>query len=229
MTAMKRIIAFVLFALMIYAGGFFVVYGFDELGKANSRPLSLNMLASGALNNSQVVSGTVYQQVMLIGEDTIRPNVLNIPIGEPKKRRFYLVPLKYEENAENIMYYTVCLSNPESIERMEKLGTLLPKPEKGEGLELTGVALEMTPDMRSDVFNALCSRTALVGVTEITQNPTRTYYENRILPWTVFERTGFDSGLNSIITVIIGAVLILGGGIPSVILGIKIYREKHYY
>lgn len=214
---------------MIYAGGFFVVYGFDELGKANSRPLPLNMLASGSLNNSQVVSGTVYQQVMLIGEDTIQPNVLNIPIGEPKERRFYLVPLRYEKKAENMKYYTVCLSNPESIECMEELGTILPKPETGEGLELTGVALEMTPGMRSAVFNALCSRTALVGVTEITQNPTRTYYDNRIIPWTVFERTGFDSRLNSIITVIIGAVLILGGGVPSVVLGIRIYREKHWY
>lgn len=229
MTAMKRIIAFVLFALMIYAGGFFVVYGFNELKMANSRPIPLNMLASDTLVNGQIVSGTVYQQVLFIKEDTIQPSVLNIPIGEPKERRFYLVPLKYEEKMEDTRYYVVCLSSPESIERMEELATSIPKPETGEGLEFFGVALEMAPDLRNDIFYELVSRGALVGITEITQNPTRTYYDNRIIRWTVFERTGVDTERNSIVTIVIGAVLILGGAVPAVILGIKIYREKHWY
>ncbi len=221
---MKRIIAFVLFALMIYAGGFFIVYGFDDYEKANSYPLPLDKVGTDTLNNGQMVAGTVYQQVERIGTDELRQQFLGIEFGKPIERRFYLVPLKYEKNAEDTKYYVVCLSSPESIEQMEKLGVSLPKPESGIGLELKGAAREMTIGMRSQVYDILSTNYKLVGVDGLLRNPMRPYYEARILPWTVYERTSFD---NALAALIIGIALVLGGAISAVILGIKIYRERH--
>lgn len=221
---MKRIIAFLLFALMIYAGGIFTVYGCDELSLANSYPASLNYVGTDMLNNKDKVTGTVHQQVKCIGTETVRQEVFGIEYGKPLEQRFYLVPYKYEKKREDMKYYVICLSSPESIEQMEKLEVYLPEPESGEGIEVTGVACEMTPEVKAQAYSALLSRSRLVGVEDINRNPTRTYYENHILPWTVYERTEFDSAL---ITLIIGIALILGGAIPAVILGIKIYRERH--
>ncbi len=223
---MKRIIAFVLFALMIYAGGFFIVYGSDELEKANSYPLPLDKVGTDTLQNGQMVAGTVYQQVERIetDADTVRQEIFGIEFGKPIERRFYLVPLKYEKNAEDTKYYVICLSSPESIERMEKLGVALPEPESGSGLELKGAVREMTVGMRSEVYDILSTNFRLVGVDGLLRNPTRTYYENHILPWTVYERTSFD---NALAALIIGIALVLGGAVPAVILGIKIYRERH--
>ncbi len=126
---MKRIIAFVLFALMIYAGVYFVVYGVNELAIENTYPFPLEMVSSDTLHNGSVISGKVYQQVHYLGKDTIRTEVLNIPIGKPIERRYYLVPLRYEKNIRDLRYYVVCVSGEESIARMEKLLVDMPKPE----------------------------------------------------------------------------------------------------
>ncbi len=221
---MKRIIAFVLFALMIYAGGYFAAFGLNELTVASSYPVSLDNVGSDTLHNKDMVSGTVYQQVKCLGTETVRQEVFGIEYGKPIEQRFYLVPYKYEKKAENTKYYVVCLSNPESIEQMENLGVLMPKPESGDGVEVNGIVFEITPEMRTKAYGALVSNPELVGADGFLRNPTRTYYENHILSWTVYERTSFDLAW---ITFIIGIALLLGGIIPTVILGIKIYRERH--
>ncbi len=221
---MKRIIAFVLFALIIYAGGFFVVYGINELSLANSYPAALNYVGTDMLHNKDMVSGTVYQQVKCIGTETVRQEAFGIEYGKPMEQRFYLVPYKYEKKAADTKYYVVCLSSPESIEQMEKLEVYLPRPESGDGVEVTGVAYEITPETKTQAYGALLGRPRLVGVEDVNRNPTRTYYENHILPWVIYERTSFDSAL---VTLIVGIALVLGGVIPAVILGIKIYRERY--
>ncbi len=221
---MKRIIAFVLFALMIYAGGYFVIYGFNELKISNSYPLPLENVSSGTLHNGNVVCGKVYQQVAYLGEETIQAEILQVPVGKPIKRRFYLVPLKYEEKAEDLRYYTVCVSGEESIAQMEKRWIILPKPESGDGFEIKGVAREISVDMKSKVYGVLTSRTKLVGVDGLLRNPMPSYYYNRIIPWTVYERKNFGSEW---VLVAVGAGLLLVGIISAVILGIKIYRERY--
>ena len=222
---MKRIVAFVLLALMIYAGGFFVVYGFRELEIANSRPLSLDMVGSVTLRNGQIVEGTVYQQIRQLGEDTIQSEILGVPVGEPVKRRFYLVPLRYEKERKDIKYYAVCISGEKNIEEFEKIAENSPQKETGDGYELKGVACEMTPGMKNTIYDVLLDYPYLVGVDGFLNNPLPDYYYNRILPWTVFERNDVGSAL---ICVILGAMLLVGGIIPSVILGVNVYREKHW-
>ncbi|MGN0683326.1 MAG: hypothetical protein ACI4JY_06560 [Oscillospiraceae bacterium] len=222
---MKRIVAFVLLALMIYAGGFFVVYGFRELEVANSRPLSLDMVGSETLRNGQTVEGVVYQQIRQLGEDTIQSEILGIPVGEPVKRRFYLVPLRYEKERKDIKYYAVCISGEKNIEEFERIKRNSPQMETGDGYRLKGVACEMTPGMKNTIYDVLSGSPYLVGVDGFLRNPLPQYYYNRILPWTVYERNELGSAW---ICVILGAVLFVGGVIPSVILGVKIYREKHW-
>lgn len=221
---MKRIIAFVMFALMIYAGGFFVVSGFDGLETAYSYPIYLDKISSDPLQSGQRVTGTVYQHVKCFDTDVVRQEAFGIEFGKPVERRYYLVPLKYEENAENLKYYVVCLSTPESIEQMEKLGVLLPQPESGDGLEFEGAAYEMSADMRSDVYRVLINRTRLVGVDGLLRNPMPNYYYSRIIPWTVYERRNYGTEWAAIA---VGAALIIGGIVPSVLLGLKIRRERY--
>lgn len=221
---MKRIIAFVIFALMIYAGGFFVACGLDGLETANSYPIYLDKIDSDPLQSGQRVTGTVYQQVKCIDTDIVRQEAFGIEFGKPVERRFYLVPLKYEEKAENMKYYVVCLSTPESIEQMEKLGVLLPQPESGDGLEFMGVAYEMSPDMRKKVYGVLTTRVSLVGVDGFLRNPLADYYYARIIPWTVYERRNYGTEWAAIA---VGAALIIGGIVPSVLLGLKIHRERY--
>jgi len=221
---MKRIIAFVLFALMIYAGGYFIVYGFSELKIANTYPFPLERVSSGTLHNGNMLRGKVFQQVACIGKDTIRPEILHVPVGKPIERRFYLVPLRYEEEEKNLRYYTVCVSGEESIAQMEKLSVLLPKPESGDGFEIKGVAQEITIDMKSQAYGVLSTRTQLVGVDGFLRNPMPNYYYERIIPWTVYERRNFGTEW---VLIAVGAALFLGGIIPALILGIKIYRERY--
>lgn len=222
--AMKKIIAFVLFALMIYAGVYLVVYGFKELAIVNSYPLPLDMVSSGTIHNDTVLGGKVTQQVKCLKEDIIRTEIFSIPIGKPIKRRFYLVPVRYEENAKDLRYYTVCVSGEESIAQMDKLWVMFPEPESGGGFEIKGVAEGITSDIKSRAYSVLTSRTQLVGVDGFLRNPMPNYYYDRIVPFIVYERRTFGTEW---ISVAIGAALILGGIISAVFLGIKIHRERY--
>lgn len=221
---MKKIIAFVLFALMIYAGGYFVVYGFNELGMANSRPLPLEMISSGAVHSGDVVAGKIYQQVKYLGDEIVQPEILNIPIGKTVKRRLYLVPLRYEKKAEDMRYYVVSLSDPASIEKMEAMAVTMPAPESGDGLEISGVAKDISNNEKTLAYMTLTTRTGLVGVDGLLRNPLAEYYYNRIIPYTVCERSGFDA---SWVAVAVGAALILAGIGLSILLGLKIRRERY--
>ncbi len=86
-----------------------------------------------------------------------------------------------------------------------------------------GVAQQITVDMKARVFNVLITNTQLVD-DRIVNSPVADYYYNRVIPWTVYERRNFGSEW---ISIGIGAALFLGGIISSVILGIKIYRERY--
>ncbi len=209
---------------MIYAGGYFLAYGFKELKLANSYPLPLDMISTNTIHSGDVLGGKVFQQVDCLKTETVQTDFLNIPVGKPTERRFYLVPLRYDKDAENIMYFVLCVNNPESIEKMEKLSVMLPAPESGDCLEFRGVVQNMTADTKTRAFYVLSRRTELVGVDGILRNPLPNYYYERIIPFIVYERQTFGAEW---ITVAIGAALLLGGIIPAVVLGIKIHRERY--
>ncbi len=224
--SIKRIIVFILCALMLYAGGFCVYYGFEEWKKENSRYVVMTDSDLPNLINGCKATASIYQQVMFMGTEVFQPEILNIPIGKPVEWHRYLVPLQYEKDASKHKYYIVCVSEPESIERMEQLSVILPQPEEGEPFVIKGVSKIMDLSVHNEIYSVISSRRLLVGVDGLLKNPTEAYYHNRIIDWVVYEQNASSAYITAFIA---GGVLCVVGIGMAVLMIIKIYREKHWY
>lgn len=201
-------------------------YGFEDWKKETSRYVTMTNSDLPNLKNGWKATASIYQQVMYIGTEVFQPEILNIPIGKPVEWHRYVVPLQYEEDASKHKYYVVCVSEPESIEKLEQLSVTLPKPEKGESFDIKGISKIMDQSTCEEVYSVISARHLLVGVDGLLKNPTEAYYRNRIIKWVVYEQNASSAYITAFI---VGGVLCVVGIGIAVLMIIKIYREKHWY
>lgn len=219
-------IVFVLCFVMAYGGVYCLVYGFDEADRHFGRQYNLNTSDLSEVKTGDKVKANVYQQVRYLGVETFTPEILNIPISKQVEWHCFLVPVKYEEDAEDLRYYVMCFKDEESVKRMKDLYAVLPKPETNEPYEFKGIAADMTAQMKGKAVAVLEESTRLVGVDGLLENPTEIYYINRVMEFTFYEKTGDSRYLSALI---VGGILVVGAVTAAVLMCVRIYREKYQY
>lgn len=180
----------------------------------------------GNVDSGGRVKMEIYQQVCFLGTDTFQPKIFNISIGKTVKWHYYLVPLQYERNAEDMRYYVACFCKEESIAELEARYAAVPKAETGTPLEYTGIAEEMSVKMKNWVTAKLQEHPSLVGVERPLENPLVGYYYNRIIPWVVYEKEDVSPYQSALIC---GGVMCLTAVAVTTILIVKIHSEKNWY
>ena len=142
MITMKRIIAFVLLGLLIYAGGFVIYYAAIDLKINNSVPTDLESIRPNSVHTGLVAEGNVYQVLDVVYTDKHQPKLLGIPFGEAKVRYFYALPFGASDK-----FMLISASEQEDIEALERLKTDIPR-ERGTDdpvLKVYGIVEETAP------------------------------------------------------------------------------------
>lgn len=143
--SIKRIIAFVTLALLVYAGGYVVVYGLKEYFKFSGPERSLNSMQPRELQNNMRVKGTLdegFKVITKLGEQDVTAEILGFPIGGRHRRIFYLLLLNSEEEDDKRLYCAVAAEDDDAarLEELQNGGT--------EPFEFTGFSLDISDDIR---------------------------------------------------------------------------------
>lgn len=213
---MKRIIAFVLLGLMIYAGGFALYFGIYDMLKYNDTTVyNFNSMNTGNFRAGILVEGHTsylrkYELDMYSPGDstqeifTEQPRILGIPVGKQKHMKRYLMEVGYAEKHAD-KQFCIIMFPEEDIERVD--AALL---REGEPVEFSGIVKD------SSMINAKNNNLFI-------KNP-----NSDIIPYIIYV-TDDTARYEYIPAVIVGAVLILFGGGGAYLLFRRIKSEKEGY
>ena len=212
---MKRVIAFVLLGLMIYAGGFILVYGIgNALEYSSDTTHDFNAMKPDDFGHNVLVEGSVsYLKEYYLSEgspgDKISemyadpPKIFGIPIGKQKRVKRYLAEVGYTEKKEDKIFCIIAFCE-EDIEQADN--TL----KNGTAVEFSGIIKD------SDIINAKNNNMFI-------NNP-----DSNIIPYVIYV-ADTDELFNTLPTVIVGAVLLLVGAGGATLLIIRIKHEREGY
>lgn len=212
---MKRIIAFVLLGLAIYAGGFALVAGIQSaMEYSNKRIHDFNKMDAGDFRKNIRVEGNISKlRKYYLSEgspgDSIdemyidAPRLFGIPLGNPRRVKRYLAEVGYAEEQSEKKFCIIAFCD-ENIERADNAYT------NGEPVEFSGII------KNSDMINAK------------NNNPFIANPDKSVIPYVIYVMD--TNGLyDSLPAIIVGAALIFIGASGAAILFFRIKREKEGY
>lgn len=206
---MKRIIAFVLLGLLVYAGGFVIVYAAEDISVSESVP----QFFSGNLH-SGTIEGRIQKSIDKLGTKTYQDTLLGIPIGEKITQHIYVIPVG---DSETPNYMLLAVTEPADIEAVENLTS--------EGFRFTGVAMEMERETKTELKNFLIDRPRLIG-TENNPYSNEIAANNRITPYMI---RVCEIGKADYTSLWVGiAMCAVGIGLAALLI-LKIVRERSGY
>lgn len=212
---MKRIIAFVLLGLVLYAGGFVLVEGLQNaMEYDNDQVFNFNEMDDGDFRENIRVEGSVselrkYNLSEMSPGDSIdemyieSPRLFGIPLGKPRRVKRYLAEVGHAEEKSEKKFCIIAFCD-ENIERADNIY------ENGGTIEFSGII------KGSDMINAKNNN-------PIIQNP-----DKDVIPYVIYVMNT-DELFNPLPTIIVGAALILIGAAGAAILIFRIKREKEGY
>lgn len=221
---MKRIIAFVFLGLLIYAGVFVIYYSYEDLKISAFTPTDISNLTPEGFYTGLAVGGSVYQVLDEIRTETVQSKIVGIPVGEPIKQHYYVLPLKTQYK-----YMLIAVSDERDLEIIEQIKTKTPKERDPDApaLEFIGVAGEIPPLDRIEIKSYLLAHLDLIGIgDDVFVRPIETLVTNHIVPYTIYVKHPSKADY---VPLIIGiAMCVVGIGL-TVLLILRIKREKEYY
>lgn len=220
---MKRIIAFVLFGLMIYAGIFVIYYSITDIRINTAVPADMKNISADDYHSGLVLEGSVYQ--VLEGELYTEKYHTNIFSGSVDQH-FFALPLGTAET-----YLILGVSDEKDLEMIKQLQLDEPR-ERAEGdpaLDFIGIVGDMSPTARSILINYLSARPELIGLDNylvLTEAKLQTAALNRIVPYVIYIKhpKGTD-----IVPLIIGIAMCVIGLVLAILLARRIKDEKESY
>lgn len=221
---MKRIIAFVLLGLLIYAGGFVIYYSAAELEINSAAPAYLNNIHPGNFRTGLVVEGEIYQAMDKIYEKTTQPRLFGAPFGKAITQHFYVLPLTDSE-----MYMLIAASDENDIEALEKMIVSAPRERNINDpvLNITGITEEIPFFEKNEMISFLIQHPDLIGYKDqLYARPTEIAASNHIVPYIVYIKhpTGSDY-----VPLIVGIAMCVVGITLVVLLILRIKSEREGY
>lgn len=224
---MKRIIAFVLLGLLIYAGAFVIYYAAVDLEINSAAPAYLDNVNPGNFHTGLVVEGEIYQVMDEIKTKTVQPRLFGIPFGKAITQHYYVLPLYSSQ-----MFTLIVVSEEEDVEALEQM--IVREPHEREPndpvLKITGIAEELPLiGVLSDLKTYLLGHPELIGYDDpdvIFARPLEPAADNHTVPYAIYVKhpTGKDY-----VSLIVGIAMCVVGVALAVLLIIRIKSEKEGY
>ena len=119
---MKRIIAFVLLGLLIYAGVYMIYYSSREMKISKATAIDLSNVNSGNVHTWTIVDGSIYQVMKEYKTEKTQPKMFGVPYGEPIEKHYYILPL-----GMSYMYIMLEASDEQDLEIIEQMRVSSPR------------------------------------------------------------------------------------------------------
>lgn len=221
----KRIIAFVLLAVLIYGGVYITVFGFGEYMRF-SRVERVFRGKPEDLAHGLNIKGSVETVTEKLGSEDITRKILGIPIGGKAKRYFYALPLGYAEDKEDQKYCVIAVVDEKDVETLDGLLKSSPAPSDPNAprFEFRGYVINSYLDVQTALSNYLkdvYTRDSLIPIPKLKN------VNKYIAPYTIYVKTAVDD--NYPMTITIGLIAALIGAGLFVILAVRTYRKAHEY
>lgn len=222
---MKRIIAFVLLGLFIYAGGFVIYYSYLDIKINTAVPTDIKNISAGGYHSGMVVNGSIYQ---VIGEELFTETVRTNSFDPGTVQHYFNLPIGAQQR-----YMMIVATDKNDLETIKKL--CIPEPrERAEGdpsLNFIGIVGEMPPQRVSSFSQYLCNFPNLIGYETGSGLEGFTYIseaaaKNRIVPYIIYIQ--HPKGVNYI-PLIVGIVMCVGSITAVILLIRRIKDEKEGY
>lgn len=222
--SIKRCIAFVLLALLIYGGVYITVYGMREYAKYSGTERGFYSrkedLAEG-LN----IKGSVETVTKLLGSEDLTKSVLGIPLKQVR-RYYFALPLGYAEDPKNQQYCVIAAENDKDVEALMSLlkDSPVPLDPNAPRFEFHGLVMSTTLDVQTNLTEYLRG----VYATDFTFYHKFLNVNKYIVPYIIYVRSSTDDNY-SMMTITIGlSVTVVAVGL-AVLLGMNTYRKAHMY
>lgn len=220
MTA-KRIFLFVILSLVVLLGIYITYFGVNGYFKYSGRERDFNTLKGGDLHDDMLVKGEITSVSKWLGKVDINNEAFGIQVSKANAWHYYAYPLQYDEDIEKRKYCVFAVSDPKDIAAVEALLTGNPDSPTGSAFQFRGIAVDINFDANErltsylwDIYDTDYNVYAHANV--------RRYIE----PYTIYVRSGSAGEVKPII---IGAAMILVGGVLLIILGVNTYRRNHRF
>lgn len=122
--SIKRILAFVLLAILVYGGCYIAVFGVRQYFQYSGAERTYNNLPHGQYQNLLNVKGSIdstKKVTQLIFTEPVRKEILGFPIGKQLERKYYILLLNPSEDKEFSRYCVIAATEPEDIKQLEAL------------------------------------------------------------------------------------------------------------
>lgn len=218
--SIKRILAFVLLAILVYCGGYVGVYGVRNYFQYSGAERNYNTLQPGEYQDLLNVNGSLdgtKRVTHFIFTENVRREILGIPIGKQLQRKYYILLLNPAEDKEQHRYCVIASTDPDDIKQLDALESGV-----ATDLEFRGIMHDMPLAIHDIVTERL---------QEIYDTDFNIYnhkkVEKYIVPYTIYIMHGEDDGL--LVPIIAGGAAALIGAAGFVLLAVNTYRKNHRY
>lgn len=218
--SIKRIIAFVLLAILIYGGGYVAVYGARQYFQYSGAERAYNILPPEQYQNMLNVTGSIdgtKRVTQLIFTEPVRKEVLGIPIGKQLNRKYYILLLNPSEDINHRQYCVIAATNPDDIKQLDAL-----KDGSSSEFDFRG----LIGDMPFTIHQVLTKRLQEIYDTDFNIYVHKKV-EKYIVPYTIYIKHGEDDNL--LLPIIAGGAAVLIGAAAIVLLAVNTYRKNHSY
>lgn len=218
--SIKRILAFVLLAILVYGGCYVAVFGTRQYFQYSGAERTYNNMPSGQYQDMLNVSGSIdgtKKVTQLIFTEPVRREVLGFPIGRQLVRKYYILLLNPSEDKERSRYCVIAATDPDDIKQLDAL-----KDGGSADFEFRGII----HDMPLTIHKILTERLQEIYDTDFNIYVHKKV-EKYIVPYTIYIKNGEDDNL--LLPIIAGGAAALIGAAAIVLLAINTYRRNHRY
>lgn len=217
----KRIFLFVILSLVILLGVYITYFGVNGYLKYSGRERDFNRLKSGELHDDMLVKGEITSVTKWLGKVDINNEAFGIQVSKASAWHYYAYPLVYDEDIEKRKYCVFAVSDPKDIAAVNAILSENPYSAGGSAFEFRGIVVDINFDANEQLTHYLWE----IYDTDFNINAhanVRRYIE----PYTIYVRSG---SAGEVYPIIIGAAMVVVGGVLLTILCVNTYRKNHRY
>ncbi|MDE6733415.1 MAG: hypothetical protein K2J77_11130 [Oscillospiraceae bacterium] len=212
---------FVILILVVLLGGYITYFGVNGYIKYTGRERDFSLLKGGDLHDNMLVKGEISSVMAEIGRMSIDNEAFGFQVSKATAWHYYVYPLEYDNDITKCRYCVFAVSDPKDIAAVNALITDNPGSPNGDAFEFRGIVMDINYEANErlthylwDIYDTDFNIYAHANV--------RKY----IVPYTIYVRS--DSA-GEIKPIIIGAAMVLVGGVGLIILWVNTYRKNHRF
>lgn len=197
-------------------GGYITYFGVNGYIKYTGRERDFSLLKSGDFHDNMLVKGEISSVMAEIGKMSIDNEAFGFEVSKASAWHYYIYPLVNDADIENCRYCVFAVSDPKDIAAVD---ALLKKG--GDPFKFRGIVMDINYDANErltqylwEIYDTDWNIHAHANV--------RKY----IVPYTIYVHS---ENAGEIKPIIIGAAMVVVGGVLLIILSVNTYRKIHRF